>query len=73
MWSGLRHPNIVPLLGVTQNFGSHLAMVCPWMNEGNLNHYLDNKKAELVLRRRLQIVGFPAHKRESTTDHLLSW
>ncbi|KDR71818.1 hypothetical protein GALMADRAFT_781071 [Galerina marginata CBS 339.88] len=56
VWSCLRHPNIVPLLGTTMSFGLYVAMVCPWMNKGNLNHYLNDKKAELNLRRRLQIL-----------------
>ncbi|KAH9475510.1 putative serine/threonine-protein kinase [Psilocybe cubensis] len=57
LWSCLHHPNVVPLLGTTMSFGSHTSMVCPWMNEGSLHHYLTDRKSELNLRRRLQILS----------------
>ncbi|KDR84188.1 hypothetical protein GALMADRAFT_236893 [Galerina marginata CBS 339.88] len=56
MWCGLQHSNIVQLLGTTTDFGPYTAMVCPWMKEGNLNHYLNHRKPELNLRRRLEIL-----------------
>ncbi|PPQ91942.1 LOW QUALITY PROTEIN: hypothetical protein CVT25_000985 [Psilocybe cyanescens] len=64
LWSCLRHPNVVPLLGTTLSFSSYTSMVCPWMNEGNLHHYLDDRRAELNLRRRLQIA--PSQRSFST-------
>ncbi|KAF8955830.1 kinase-like domain-containing protein [Flammula alnicola] len=59
LWSRINHPNVVPLLGTIDKsrLSSHPAMVSPWMNEGNLDRYLDEKKDDLNLKRRLQIVS----------------
>ncbi|KAH9475505.1 Serine/threonine/tyrosine-protein kinase HT1 [Psilocybe cubensis] len=57
LWALLRHPNVVPLLGTTTGFGPYLAMVCPWMEHGNLSQYLNKKVLELTLRKRLQILA----------------
>ncbi|KAH7928052.1 kinase-like protein [Leucogyrophana mollusca] len=54
VWKGLRHPNIVPLLGVTSGFGPYTAMVCPWMEHGTLGHYLEN--SALTQRQRYQLL-----------------
>ncbi|KDR84190.1 hypothetical protein GALMADRAFT_133541 [Galerina marginata CBS 339.88] len=56
VWSFLQHQNIVPLLGTTMDFSSYVAMVCPWIIDGNLHNYLNDQKAELNLGRRLQIL-----------------
>ena len=37
----LRHPNILPLLGVTFN-ESHFAMVSEWMDNVNVNEFIRN-------------------------------
>jgi len=40
-WKHLRHPNILPLLGVT--VGEHrFAMVSTWMENGNINEFIEN-------------------------------
>ena len=38
-WKHLRHPNILPLLGVTVN-GHRFAMVSEWMEYGNINEFV---------------------------------
>ncbi|CAE6506099.1 unnamed protein product [Rhizoctonia solani] len=40
-WSKCRHPNIVPLLGLTV-FRGRIGMVSPWMSKGALPHYLES-------------------------------
>ena len=50
-WKHLRHPNILPLLGVT--VGEHrFALVSEWMDNGNINDFIkrdhDVNRAELV-------------------------
>ncbi|KAF9456081.1 kinase-like domain-containing protein [Collybia nuda] len=42
IWSRLDHPNILPLLGITYGFGAQgvYGMVCPWIDNGDLSHYL---------------------------------
>jgi len=38
-WKHLRHPNILPLLGVTIN-EHRFAMVSEWMENGNINEFV---------------------------------
>jgi serine/threonine protein kinase len=50
-WKSLRHPNLLPLLGVTMN-GNHFAMVSEWMFNGSINEFIrvkrDANRFELV-------------------------
>jgi len=39
MWKTLRHPNVLPLLGVTMN-SSQFVMVSEWMANGNINEFI---------------------------------
>jgi len=59
IWSCLQHPNIIPLLGTTTSFGKYMAMVCPWMEDGNLGEYLKRGNA-LSMHDRYSIVSKPA-------------
>ncbi|KAF9793424.1 kinase-like domain-containing protein [Thelephora terrestris] len=38
-WKSLRHPNVLPLLGVTMD-DYHFAMVSEWMINGNINEFI---------------------------------
>ena len=38
MWKRLRHPNIVPLVGVTAN---PLQIVSEWMSKGTLTEFIE--------------------------------
>jgi len=40
MWSALRHPNVLPLLGATTT-GTRYAMVSKWMTDGNINAFVE--------------------------------
>ncbi|KAF8556027.1 hypothetical protein OG21DRAFT_1521345 [Imleria badia] len=40
VWLGLKHDNVLPLLGTTKGFGQFPAMVCPWAKNGTLTSYL---------------------------------
>ena len=50
-WKALRHPNILPLLGVVMS-GTQFAMVSRWMSNGNINQFVkahqDVNRFELV-------------------------
>ena len=50
-WNALRHPNVLPLLGVTMG-DSEFAMVSEWMTNGNINEFVkahrDANRFELV-------------------------
>ena len=39
MWKFLRHPNILPLTGVTMSKG-RFAVVSEWMENGNINEFV---------------------------------
>jgi len=47
VWHKLDHENILPLLGITFDFGrgNPMGMVCPWVENGNLNGYLGRQEA----------------------------
>ncbi|KAJ7732620.1 kinase-like domain-containing protein [Mycena olivaceomarginata] len=47
VWCRLDHPNIVPLLGITYDFGTSLSMVSPWLQKGTLQTYLNSSTARL--------------------------
>ena len=52
-WNALRHPNVLPLLGVTMTENLFVA-VSEWMAKGNINEFVKvNAKAE-----RLELVRF---------------
>jgi len=43
VWRHLRHPNILPLLGV--NLERHrLAMISEWMDHGNISEFVESQK-----------------------------
>ena len=50
-WKTLRHPNVLPLIGVTMS-ETHFAMVSDWMVNGNINDFVkarpDANRLELV-------------------------
>ena len=50
-WKSLRHPNVLPLLGVTMTSKS-FAMVSEWMSNGSINEFIkinrDANRFELV-------------------------
>jgi len=52
-WNALRHPNVLPLLGVTMD-AQRFAMASEWMVNGNINEFT---KAHRDVNR-LELVGF---------------
>jgi len=42
-WKHLRHPNILPLLGVTLN-EHRFALVSDWMENGNINEFIERDR-----------------------------
>ena len=63
VWQKIDHENIIPLLGITFDFGRDgpMGMVCPWLENGNLNGYLDRCGAALALCGRFRIVSSGHH------------
>ncbi|KAG8688512.1 hypothetical protein FRC09_012872 [Ceratobasidium sp. 395] len=41
-WSLCHHPNVLPLIGLAE-FRGQLAMVSPWMNNGNISDYVNKQ------------------------------
>jgi len=56
-WKSLRHPNVLPLLGVTMD-KKVFAMVSEWMVNGNINEFV---KAHWDANR-FELVGFYPHR-----------
>ncbi|KDR71882.1 hypothetical protein GALMADRAFT_783839 [Galerina marginata CBS 339.88] len=55
VWQGLRHRNVIPLLGLTHRFNNSPlpSMVCPWMESGTLTSYL---RRDLTLGERFKLL-----------------
>jgi len=51
VWKALRHPNVLPLIGVTMS-ATQFAMISDWMANGNINDFVkghpDANQLELV-------------------------
>ncbi|KAG2030438.1 kinase-like domain-containing protein, partial [Suillus americanus] len=56
IWRRLRHPNILELMGTTQHFSRSVALVAPWIVNGNLTSFLGQNNEILGLRDRLLLV-----------------
>jgi len=53
VWKALRHPNVLPLIGVMMS-EARFAMISEWMENGNINSFVKvNPDAD-----RLELVGF---------------
>ncbi|KAG1737450.1 kinase-like domain-containing protein [Suillus lakei] len=52
----LVHENLLPLLGISYDFGPLPAMVYPWMDNGSLTTYLEGHFTELTLEVQLRIL-----------------
>ena len=54
MWKALRHPNVLPLVGVTM-IGRRFVMVSEWMENGNINTFVKTHPDV----NRLELASFP--------------
>ncbi|KAF9245404.1 kinase-like domain-containing protein, partial [Melanogaster broomeanus] len=57
VWLNLNHVNVVPLFGTTMNFGRFPAMVCPWLENGQLSSYLERRGDSLTTGERLTLLS----------------
>lgn len=57
VWARLKHDRILQLHGLTFDCGLYAAMVCPWLQNGDLNGYLKSRGDVLPMSGRLQIVS----------------
>ncbi|KAG2140227.1 kinase-like protein [Suillus bovinus] len=48
VWGRLKHDSILPLSGVSNDFGHYLAMICPWAENGALTGYLIRQESSLL-------------------------
>ena len=67
-WKHLRHPNILPLIGVTVS-NQRFAMVSAWMENGNINEFV--KRDRHVNRVELVCVALDTGR--TLTDSPSSW
>jgi serine/threonine protein kinase len=69
VWKHLRHPNVLPLLGVAVS-GCRFAMVSEWMEHGNINEFV-GKNGHV---NRIELVrAINNHLHECLTNVLSSW
>lgn len=47
-WLELDHDNVIPIFGMTLGFGPLPALVCPWMKNGTLTHYLEQNHHKIT-------------------------
>lgn len=57
MWVQLRHPNVLPFLGLDNMTFRALCMVSPWMKNGNLSLYLRDHNQGTTSRLKYQWVS----------------
>jgi len=57
VWIQLLHDHILPLEGITDDFGPLPALVSLWMENGTLNDLLKREFFQLTDRRKLELVG----------------
>jgi hypothetical protein len=57
------HENILLLLGITFDFGCNnpMGMVCPWLENGYLNGYLEQCGVTLAFCKQFRIVSDEQH------------
>ncbi|KAG1870681.1 kinase-like domain-containing protein [Suillus subalutaceus] len=56
IWKRLRHRNILELMGTTQHFSRSVALVAPWIVNGNLSSFLGQNNEILGPRDRLLLL-----------------
>ncbi|KAG1897322.1 kinase-like domain-containing protein [Suillus fuscotomentosus] len=56
IWATLEDAHILPLIGLTWGFGPLPALVCPWVENGSLQSYLELKNRDLSLEWRFHIL-----------------
>ncbi|KAF9238961.1 kinase-like domain-containing protein, partial [Melanogaster broomeanus] len=61
VWLNLNHVNVVPLFGTTMDFGRFPAMVCPWLENGQLSSYLECRGNSFTMAARLVLVWICLH------------
>ncbi|KAG6374128.1 hypothetical protein JVT61DRAFT_4773 [Boletus reticuloceps] len=57
IWKKLNHRNILPLIGLTCEFGPIPSIITPWMSEGTLTGFVHRNHNQFTAERRLTIVG----------------
>ena len=63
MWHSLRHPNVLPLLGVTMT-ETRFVMVSEWMVKGNINDFVKaniNADRLRLVRSLFRVLAFAWH------------
>ncbi|KAH7924665.1 kinase-like protein [Leucogyrophana mollusca] len=57
VWGRLSHVNVLPLYGMTAEFGPLMSMVCPWKDNGALGSYLERCHDRLKTPDRINLLG----------------
>ena len=68
VWRLLKHPHVLPMLGMYIGAGDHPALVSPWCEHGDINSYLRTQRDSpqlLQLMLKLVRIAFPLCMRVS--------
>ncbi|KAG6806834.1 hypothetical protein H0H92_009900 [Tricholoma furcatifolium] len=68
IWSQLSHPNILAIYGIYRSRG-RISIVSPWMENGNIRTYLQNKPATLRLPLALDVASGLSYLHEDGIIH----
>ena len=68
-WKHLRHPNILPLLGVTVS-EHRFALVSEWMENGNINEFIER---DCHVNRTELVCYHPTHAGVPLMHYLVGW
>jgi hypothetical protein len=56
VWWRLQHPNVIPLLGISFDYGEYMSMISPWMEGGTLSGHLHEAGSTLGIDEKLKLV-----------------
>ncbi|KAH7924089.1 kinase-like protein [Leucogyrophana mollusca] len=57
VWTRLDHANVLPLYGITSDFGHFPSMVCPWRENGTLTNFLEKRRTDLTEYNRWKLLS----------------
>ena len=60
LWKQLKHPNVLPFLGVFLDTSERPCLVSPWMENGNLTRYVGSTNLNTIRRALLVSRGGPS-------------
>ncbi|KAJ7444697.1 kinase-like protein, partial [Mycena latifolia] len=57
VWWRLQHPNVIPLLGISFDYGEYMSMISPWMEGGTLSSHLQKPASTFGIDEKLKFLN----------------